>query len=85
MAQLLISILASHHTAQGSILCPRIFLLMLLRFIDGTAYNSGQRLDNVNQPRLVLTSGKQVLQKKIDVASGSGSILKASQYHCHSF
>ena len=31
--------------------------------IDGTAYNSGQRLDHVNQTHLVLARGKLVLQK----------------------
>ena len=41
--------LASHPAAPGTILAfPRILLLMLLRFIDCTAKNSGQRLDNVN-------------------------------------
>ena len=37
---------------------------MLLRFIDGTASKSGQRLDNVNWPHLVQASGKLVLQKE---------------------
>ena len=42
---------------------PRIFLYMLLRFIDSTAKNSGQRLDNVNQTHLVvLASGKLELK-----------------------
>ena len=41
----------------------RLFLLMLLRLIDGTAYNSGQRLDNVDRTHLVLVSGKLGLQK----------------------
>ena len=36
---------------------------MLLRFINGTAQSSGQRLDNVNQTHLVLASGKLVLPK----------------------
>ena len=50
--------------AQGSILkVPRIFLLMLLRFIDGTAENSGQRLEHVNLTHLGLAGGKLVLQK----------------------
>ena len=50
--------------AQGLILeVPRIFLLMLLRFIDGTAENSGQRLDNDNRTHLGLVGGKLVLQK----------------------
>ena len=44
---------------------PRIFLFMLLRFIDGTAKNSGQRLDNVKQTNLELASSKLVLQKNI--------------------
>ena len=39
----------------------RIFLLMLLRFMDWI--ESGQRLDNVNGTHLVLASGKLVLQK----------------------
>ena len=39
------------------------FILMLLRFIDGTAWNSRQRLNNVNRTHLVLASGKLVLQK----------------------
>ena len=34
--------------------------MMLLR-----AYNSGQRLENVNQTHLVLASGKQALQKRV--------------------
>jgi hypothetical protein len=35
---------------------------MLKRFIDGTAWNSGHRLDHVNQTHLlVLASGKLVL------------------------
>ena len=38
---------------------PRIFLLMLLRFIRSTAYNSGQWLDNVNRTHLVLARGKR--------------------------
>ena len=38
---------------------------MLLRFIDSSVLNSGQRLDNVNKFFLVLTSGKLVLQKGI--------------------
>ena len=49
------SVLALHPAVLGSILCiPKtfslqdFFLLVLLRFIDGTAYNSGQRLENVN-------------------------------------
>ena len=36
---------------------------MLLRFIYGIAWNSGQRLDNVNGTHLVLARGKLVLQK----------------------
>ena len=45
---------------------PRIFLLMLLRFIDCTAYcNIGQRLDNVDQTHLALVGGKLVLQKGV--------------------
>ena len=44
------SMLASHPAPPGLILgIPRIFLLMLLRFIDCTAWNIGYRLDNVNQ------------------------------------
>ena len=42
---------------------PRIFLSMLVIFIDGTTLNSGQRLANVNQTHLELVSGKLVLQK----------------------
>ena len=41
----------------------RIFLLMLLIIINGTAVNSGERLDNINQIPLVLASGKRVLLK----------------------
>ena len=37
---------------------------MLLRFIDSTAWKSGQRLDNVTQTHLVLASGELVLQKR---------------------
>ena len=33
---------------------------MLLRFIDGAAQNSGQRLDDASQTHLVLASGKLV-------------------------
>ena len=39
---------------------------MLLIFIDGTAKNSGQRLDNVNRTHPVLASGKLELQKILD-------------------
>ena len=45
---------------------PNFFLLMLLRFIYGTAQNSGQRLHNVKGTHLVLASGKLVLQKRLD-------------------
>ena len=38
---------------------------MLLRFIDGTDSNTGQRLDNVNRTHLFLASGKLVQQKCI--------------------
>ena len=44
---------------------PRTFHLMLLRFIDGTAKNSAQRLDNVNWTHLALASSKLVLQKSL--------------------
>ena len=59
-------ILVSHSAAPGfdSRCSQEYFLLMLLRFIDGIAQNSGQRLDNVNRAHLVLASGKLVLQKK---------------------
>ena len=40
------------------------FLLMLPRFFDGTAWNSGHRLDNVNRTHLVLASGKPELKKR---------------------
>ena len=43
----------------------RFFLLVLLRFYDGTALNSGQRLDNVCRTHLVQASGQLVLQKKL--------------------
>ena len=36
---------------------------MFLIFIDGTALNSGQRLDYVNRTHLELASGNLVLQK----------------------
>ena len=56
--------LASHPATLGLMLSvPKNFSLMLLRFIDGTAQNSWQRLDYVNQTHLVLASGKLVLQK----------------------
>ena len=59
------SILASHPAAPGSVLgVPKnLSLLMLLRFIDSTAWNSGQRLYQVNRTHLVLASGKVVPQK----------------------
>ena len=41
---------------------PRIFLLILLRFIGSTAWNTGQMLDNVNRTYLVLASGKLLQQ-----------------------
>ena len=44
---------------------PKNFLLILPRFIDGSAQNSGQRLDNVNRTHLVLASGKLVRQKTL--------------------
>ena len=37
---------------------PRIFLSMLLIFIDGTAQSNAQSLDSVNRTYLVLASGK---------------------------
>ena len=52
------SILASHPAENFS-----EEILMLLRFIDSTALNSGQRLDNFNQTHLVLASGKLAMQK----------------------
>ena len=39
--------------------------MMMQRFINITDYNSGQRLDNVNQTHLVLASGKLVHQKRL--------------------
>ena len=42
---------------------PRIFLLMLLIFIDGTAQNRGPRLDIANWYHPLLASGKIVLHK----------------------
>ena len=41
----------------------RIFLSMLLRFIDSTAWNSWHWPYNVNWTQLILASGKLVLQK----------------------
>ena len=40
---------------------PKIY--KLLKLIDGTALNIGQRLDNVDRTQLELASGKLVLQK----------------------
>ena len=47
---------------------PRIFLLMLMRYIDVLTallrtVDTGKRLDNVNRTHLVLASVKLVLQK----------------------
>ena len=45
---------------------PKIFLeeiYKLLGLINDTAWNSGQRIDNVDQTHLVQASGKLVLQK----------------------
>ena len=42
---------------------PKIFSLDVAEIIDGTAKNSGQRLDIVNRTHLVLASDKRVLQK----------------------
>ena len=56
--------LALHPVALGLILgFPKNFFLMLLRFIDGTAKASGQKLDNVNRTHLVLAIGKLVLKR----------------------
>ena len=53
-----VSILASRPVARVSFSAfPRIFHLMLLRFIEGTAYTSGQKLDNVEGSPIVLASG----------------------------
>ena len=38
---------------------------MLLRFIDGTAWNSGQMLDNVNRTQLVLAFGQLIRHKNL--------------------
>ena len=63
------SILASHPAAPGSNpSTPKNFseqILKLLRVINSTALNSGQRLDNVDPTHLVLASGKLVLQKVV--------------------
>ena len=57
-------ILASHPAALGFILgIPNNFSKCCRELVDCIAYNSGQRLDNVNQARLVLTSVKLVRQK----------------------
>ena len=48
---------------------PRTFLLLLPEFIDGTSYNTGLRLDSVNQTHLALASGKLVLQKHFSIFS----------------
>ena len=42
----------------------RFFLLMLLRFIYGTSYKSGQRLENVYRTYLVQASGKLLVLLK---------------------
>ena len=39
----------------------------MLRFIDGAAWNSGQRLANVNRTLLVLACGKLILQKTLNL------------------
>ena len=44
---------------------------MLLRLIDGTAENSGQRLDNVSLSHLELASDKLVQHKKLPSLSGA--------------
>ena len=43
----------------------KILLLILLRFFDGTAQNSGRKLENVNQTHPVLAGSKLVLQKNV--------------------
>ena len=46
---------------------------MLLRFIDGTAKNNGQRLDNVHRTHLLLAKGKLALQKNSQIAAHGGA------------
>ena len=46
----------------------RTFLLMLLKFIDGTILNSGQRLDNVNQSHVVQASTTKNINFDSDMA-----------------
>ena len=59
------SVVALHPVAPGYILsAPKNFCsLKLLRFIEETAKNTGQRLDNVNQTHIVLASVELMLQK----------------------
>ena len=47
---------------------------MLLRFIDVTASNSGERLDNVNRTHLALASDKRVLPKKLKEMLAGGDL-----------
>ena len=75
------SVLALHHAAPGSNLgIPKNFSLEV---IDGTALNSGQGLDHVNQTHLVLASGKLVLQKRLVIRVGCQQHLsKEIALHC---
>ena len=57
------SVLALHLVALDSIYRVPKNILMLQRFMDGPALNSGQRLDKDNRIHLVQASGKLVLQK----------------------
>ena len=57
------SVLALHLVALDSIYRVPKNILMLQRFMDGPALNSGQRLDKGNQTHLVKARGKLVLQK----------------------
>ena len=71
--------LASRPEASGS--NPSIYkILKLMRLINGTAQNSGQRLDNVGGTHLELACGKLVLPKNNLLLIWDASYFP--QYHC---
>ena len=60
-----------------------IFILMLLRLIGGAAYNSGQRLKNVDQAHLVKASGKLALPKKSSDDIALIGVFRRDMLHPH--
>ena len=63
---------------------PRMSLLMWLRFVNGTALKSGQRLENVNRTHLVPVCGNQTQLKLLSYALIVSKLFKEKRIKCGS-